>query len=152
MKRVATILMMAFSLVAYAGDDPQHTMIERKVQMNPDVIFAGENSNWKVYYDKNITYYTQRNQAIVYLLIESKKERWYVITDKLNKTTREKYRYVVQRTDFDCSRNIYISDRVTYFKIDTGEIIYEDIDGEPHKVNPGSPVDAVFQLACAEMR
>ena len=149
---ISTLVAIVIAATASAADDQQHTMLERKSAMNPDIVYAAENANWKVYYDQNITYYTQRNQAIVYLLIESKKDRTYVTTDRTNKIAKERYRYVVQRTDFDCTRGIYISDRVTYFKIEDGSIIYEDIDGEPHKVNPGSPIDVVYQLVCKEMR
>jgi hypothetical protein len=152
MKKYAIAVIMAVAASTAFADDTQHEMVGKKTQMHPDVIFAGENANWKLYYDKSVTYNTERNQAIAYLLMESKQPRTYVTTDGAGKAFKNQYRYVVQRTDFDCNRGIYVTGLVTYFDIDTGAIIQEDVDGEPYKVNKGSPVDTVYQLVCSEMR
>lgn len=119
--------------------------------MHPDLIFVGENSDWKLYYDKNITYETPRKQATVYLLIEAKTPRDYTYQEPTGHTKTYQYRYMVQRSDMDCNRGIYVADRVTYFEEGSGKIIQESVSGTPYKVGPGSLIEKVYARICAEM-
>jgi len=121
-------------------------------RLHPDLLFAGENKDFKLFYDKNISYYTQRKQAIVYLLIEAKTVRDYRKQEPNGQVRSYRYRYMLQRTDMDCSRGIYVADLVTYFEEGSGRIIEEDIAGMPFKVNKGSLVDTVYREICAQMQ
>jgi len=123
-----------------------------QTRLHPDLLFAGENKDFKLFYDKNISDYTQRKQAIVYLLIEAKTVRDYRKQEPNGKVQTYRYRYMLQRTDMDCSRGIYVADLVTYFEEGSGRIIEEDIAGMPFKVNKGSLVDTVYREICAQMQ
>jgi hypothetical protein len=150
MKKYIALIALALSISAHAAN-PQQDFPQRAKGMDSDVVFAGENSEWKLYFDKNITYETPRKQATVYLLVETKRPRDYTYQEPNGVLKVYKYRYMVQRTDVDCTRGIYVADRSTYFEEGSGKIIQEDVSGMPYKVNRGSLVEIVYRHVCANM-
>jgi hypothetical protein len=136
------------------ANDLQHNMpsrAQRGFGMDRDLIFAGENSDFKLHFDKNITTDNRRQQGTVYVLVEAKKPRDYTTQNSDGVLKVQRWRYMVQRTDIDCGRHIYISDFVTYFNADTGAIIQETTDGTPYKVNDGSLMGIVYRHVCGSM-
>jgi hypothetical protein len=116
-----------------------------------DFTYVGDNDVYKLYYDKNITYETPRKQATVYLLVEAKTPRKFELRTPNGESKTRQWRYMIQRTDVDCNKGIYISDFVTYLEEGSGKIIQEGSDGTPYKVNDESLVGQVYRLICAKM-